>query len=221
MTRLLFSLIAVYLLLLMPLSTLASAGPDSYFYPADSKPFGKSYPEWAATWLKFVFENPDRLSDKTGALCAVNQTGNVWILPGASSGEISRSCSIPNGTAILISPTEGFCNKQQSPSVGDNEAEIRKCAKEDVDEDTHSSTTIDGVKISNLHDVNRIQSILFDLKYPPGQGPYKTITDGVFLMLKPLSPGNHTLVQEAGSDKPGVPADQAWNYKVTYNLEVK
>ena len=44
--RLLFSLVAVFLLLFMPLSMLASAGPDSYFYPADSKPFGKLYPQW-------------------------------------------------------------------------------------------------------------------------------------------------------------------------------
>ena len=36
--RLLFSLVAVFLLLFMPLSMLASAGPDSYFYPQTRSP---------------------------------------------------------------------------------------------------------------------------------------------------------------------------------------
>jgi len=218
-----FSVFLLLLLPLIPLSVQASAGPDSYFYPADSKPFGKSYPEWAAIWFKFVFEYPvkdARLSDPDGSLCAVNQTGSVWILPGASNGEFTRRCVIPNGTSLLISPTDGYCNKRES-NVGDNEAEIRKCVKDDVDEDTYSYTILDGVKISNLHDVNRFQSVLFDLNYPPNEGPYKTVTDGVFLMLKPLPRGNHTLVQAAGATQPGESADQGWNYKVTYYLEVK
>ncbi len=219
MSPLYFSLIAVFLLLFTPLSVQSSAGPGSYFYPADSKPFGKSYPEWAAIWIKFVFEYPvkdARLIDKNGSLCTVNQTGNVWILPGASSGTFDhRSCVIPNGTSLLISPTEGFCNKNTSPAVGDNEAEIRICAKEDVSKDTKSSTILDGVQISNLHDVNYFQSVPFDLKYPPDQGPYKTVGEGVFLMLKPLPPGNHTLVQNAEAKS------ENWSYQVTYHLEVK
>ena len=54
----LFPLIFVFLLLFTPLPAHAGNQTESYFYPADTKPFGKSYPEWAATWFKFVFEYP-------------------------------------------------------------------------------------------------------------------------------------------------------------------
>lgn len=215
------TIVSIFLLIFMPMSlrgTTESSDPNSYFYPADSEPFGKSYPEWAADWWKFVLEYPvkdARLTDSDGSLCAVNQTGNVWILPGAESGEIIRNCVVPQGVALLVSPTDSFCNKQQQPSVGDNEQEIRKCVKADIDEDEYSHTYLDGVQLSNLHDVNRLQSVVFDLYYPPNEGPYKTVADGVFLMLKPLSPGNHTLIQEAGAPS------QNWNYKVTYNLQIK
>lgn len=213
--------ISVFSILFIPLSfhqSNAIVDPNSYFYPADSKPYGKSYSEWAAIWWKFVLEYPEkdaRLTDPDGSLCAVNQTGSVWILPGAESGELVRTCVIPKGVALLISPTDSFCNKQQQSSVGDNEAEIRKCVKADVDEDEYSHSYLDGVQLSNLHQVNRIQSVLFDLYYPPNEGPYKTVADGVFLMIKPLSSGNHTLVQEAGAPS------QDWHYKITYNLQVK
>ena len=215
------TVISVFSILFIPLSlhqSSAISDPNSYFYPADSKPYGKSYPEWAAIWWKFVLEYPvkdARLTDDKGSLCAVNQTGNVWILPGGESGELVRSCVIPEGVSLLISPTDSFCNKQQQNSVGENEAEIRKCVKADVDEDEYSNTYLDGIQLSNLHDVNRFQSVLFDLYYPPNEGPYKTVADGVYLMIKPLSPGNHTLVQEAGAPS------QDWHYKVTYHLQVK
>lgn len=96
----------------------ANAQSTSYFYPQNEKPFGLSYPEWAAKWTKFVFEYPSkdaRVNDPNGSLCAVNQTSQVWILPGASSGKFTRKCTIPFGTSILISPTDTFCNKKDSP----------------------------------------------------------------------------------------------------------
>lgn len=218
------AVISIFLLILTPISlhgTTESSDPNSYFYPADSKPFGKSYPEWAAIWWKFVLEKnypPDkypseitRLKDPDGSLCAVNQTGNVWILPGAASGNHIRNCTIPKEVSLLISPTDGYCNTERTP-----ESELENCAYEDIKEDVRSGATLDGIELAKNHEVNFLKaSVPFDLYYPWGQGPYKTVAAGVYIMLKPLPPGNHTLYQflQTGDT-------QDITYSVTYHLTI-
>jgi hypothetical protein len=205
----------------LPQLSHASTDPKSYFYPADSKPFGKSYSEWSAIWWKFVKEYPEkdaRLNDPDGHLCAVNQTGNVWILPGASSGNalstVNRDCVIPSGVSLLISPDDNYCTLADHPEMGYEE--LLKCAMDSVREDTSSKAKLDGVVLSNLLETNHIQSGFFELNIP-GEKPTKAVSDGVFLMLKPLTPGKHEINLGASNNDVLEP----FSYNVTYHITQK
>jgi hypothetical protein len=213
MNLILMIFFSTVLIVLSPQMVNGVVDPSSYFYPADSKPFGKSYQEWAAIWWKFVLENQTkddtRLMDKDGHLCHVNQTGSVWILPGANSFDFERSCKIPEGVSLLISPTDGYCSEKTMK--GASIEQIRQCAIDDVAGD-HTDAFLDGVKLVDTNATDFV-SVPFDLYYPPGEGPYKALAGGLYMMLKPLSPGNHTLYQEAGQ-KP------LWGYSVKYNIQV-
>jgi hypothetical protein len=213
-------ILAIFSLLLMPQLLHATTDPKSYFYPADSKPFGKSYQEWSALWWKFVKEYPNdaRLNDVNGTLCTVNQTGNVWFLPGASSGNafstVNRYCTVPSGVSLLISPDDNYCTMEDQPKMGYQQ--LLDCAKQSLEEDTSSKAKLDGVVLSNLLETNRVQSGLFDLNIP-GKNSTKAVSDGVFLMLKPLSPGKHEINLGASNNDEKDP----FSYNVTYHITQK
>jgi hypothetical protein len=75
------------------------------------------------------------------------------------------------------------------------EPELRACAKADQDKVTTTMITVDGVQLNPV----RLQSPLFtvtlpennDLGLKPQTSP--AISDGYWVFLKPLPPGNHTI----------------------------
>jgi hypothetical protein len=75
------------------------------------------------------------------------------------------------------------------------EPELRACAKADQDKVTATSITVDGVQLNPV----RLQSPLFTVTLPPnnalGLKPQTTpaISDGYWVFLQPLPPGNHTI----------------------------
>src|SRR5262245_2884044 len=91
-------------LLVSPPSVLAQRNPNPGVLSPTSKPYGKSYSEWAAAWWQWGLSIPaDRnpLSDRTGEFCDEGQSGPVWFSGGlATSGE--RTCTIPAGKALFM-----------------------------------------------------------------------------------------------------------------------
>ena len=83
---------------------------------------------------------------------------------------------------------------------------------------------IDGKEVQDLGDF-RAQSPFFDFILPPdnflglaGVTSGSAVSDGYWLMLKPLSPGNHVIRFEgAFVSGPGA----GFSQNVTYNLTVK
>ena len=120
-------------------------------------------------------------------------------------------CVIPSGVSLLISPDDNYCTTGDHPGMG--YTELKKFAMESLETDTKSIAKLDGIVLSNLLETNRFQSGLFDL-HPPGESPGKAVSDGVFLMLKPLVPGKHELNLGASNDDPIEP----FAYNVTYHI---
>lgn len=87
------------------------------------------------------------------------------------------------------------CDYASDPAAK-TESDLRTCAKEDQDLVTRVEATVDGVPIANLQQY-RLQSPLFGLNLtannPAGLPAWKTeaISDGWWIIMKPLSPGNH------------------------------
>lgn len=194
-------------------------------FPPGSKPYNVTYPEWSARWWKWALAIPEvnnPISDQTGKNCGINQQGPVWFLTGTVGGSVIRDCTLPSGKAILVSPLNGECSYAEYPAMK-TESELLDCVK--YPNDVHVDVTIDGIK---LQDLNRyhVQSRVFNVTLSqnnifgaPG-GPTQAVSDGWWIMLKPLSTGAHTFhLSGIVLDNPAT-GTQSFASEVTYTLKV-
>jgi hypothetical protein len=198
--------------------------------PINSHSFGKSYGVWGgefSSWIwsfspeEFPLDQPDGNVD-----CGNGQSGKVWFLYGAFTEGVHRACTIPPGKALFISVNSVL---SMVPLFGTTEEEIRADAAAYLDGVETLEVSVDGVPINDPWSYRasspeggfvftiREGSIL-DLSYglPPGDY-YPAIVDGYFIMLPPLSRGQHT-VQWASS---GVYQDGTpYSYSMTWDLTI-
>lgn len=165
-----------------------------------SSPYGISMAEWSAKWWQRTLSIPmavNPVNDDTGAYCSTNQSGPIWFLGGNFGGKTERNCTVPSGKAILFPIINVECTYKDSEEAK-SEQDLRNCAKADQDKVTNLDVTIDGTKLENLRSY-RIQSPLFNVTLPNdnviGKTPGATqgISDGYWILLKPLSPGKHEI----------------------------
>jgi len=214
--------LALSLAVLAPPAQAANGNPG--VLPVNSNPNGRSYGEWSAAWWQWALSIPttvNPLLDATGADCAQGQSGHVWFLAGVFnvSGQATRSCTIPSGTALFFPLINAECsNLEPPPFFGSNEAELRSCAN--AFSFTNLQASIDGVSLTNLPSYE-IDSPLFTFTLPAdnilGIAPAPTsgmsVGNGVYLLLAPLPVGEHTL-KFGGTDSSGFTLD------ITYHLTV-
>lgn len=199
-------------------------------YPVNSSPFGKTYGQWSAEHWKYIMSIPyasSPLNDQSGANCDVGQSGPVWYLAGTfcpnpepcAIATATRDCTVPYGKAIFFPIIDVECSTYEGN--GTTDAELRACASGFQDLAAGMSAEIDGVSVENVNSY-RVQSPLFTMgPFPadnilgaPAGTTTPSVSDGVFLMVKPLSLGDHT-IHFAG----GIPAF-GFGLDVTYHLHI-
>jgi hypothetical protein len=195
--------------------------PNPRIIPPQAIAFGKSFGEWTALWWQWAGALPPDahpLFDNT--TCDAGQNGKVWFLGGAFTGvATTRECTVPEGKAILLPIANVECSTfEPPPFFGADEEELRACAAAFQDAATGLVASIDGEEVKNL-DAYRVQSPLFELSLPepnifglPGPISGQSVSDGVWILLAPLSAGMHTIHFESF---PGFPID------VTYEIVVE
>jgi len=224
----------IYLLLCFLLGAMALTSDNLQALPWK----GTTYTDLNILWWSHVKgtevdKNP--LFDETGALCTQAQAGPFWYLFGSWTPTSSaiRSCTIPCGKNLVI-PLCNFLSDTSYPGVngeGDlqyhyNVHDFQNQMRQDVEATCLLSgqlqVSLDGVTFST-EDIlfGRAEAYdPFDIFYPVNSadvyfgspikaGMYKGVADGIYVVLKPLSPGAHTLFFTAGF------------YEVTYNLNIE
>lgn len=192
-----------------------------------------TYGDWNAAWIQYQVSIPVPINptlDATGANCNVGQSGGpVFFLSGSyNSDPVTRTCTVPRAQAILVPLIAWECSTvEPPPSNGNTPPELRACAGGFIDGvGVHTlKLTIDGAKVTNLKRF-RAQSPLFEFTFPEtdnflglsGVTTGSSVSDGYFVMLKPLSVGNH-VVHFEGATVSGPFAGIAMS--VTYHLTVQ
>jgi hypothetical protein len=189
--------------LVIPITFSDTGGSNSSqsVYPINSKPYGLTYGEWTVKWWQWASSIPAKdnpVADENGEKCAVGQNDpNVWFIAGTGGGEATRACTIPAGKAILVSIINVVCSYATDPGLK-SESELRSCAKADQDKATNLQASVDGVAIPNLK-MYRVQSPLFNMTLPNDNvlasppGTTQAVSDGYWILLKPLQLGNHEI----------------------------
>lgn len=196
--------------LTMPTSTpQAQSNGNPGVIPPNARPYGKTYGEWSAKWWQWAYSLPvdqNPLFDSTGCANGANgQSGPVWFLTGVInvSGSASRTCTVPAGKALFFPILNVECATLEGN--GSTEAELRGCTDFFMGFVTNVAAEIDGVPVQNMQryrassplftygplpDNNVLQ--LFGFTAPEGTTSL-SVADGFYLMLAPLSVGQHTL----------------------------
>lgn len=187
---------------------LAPAHPATGSEPAVFAPnetyAGRSQGEWAASWWIWAFSIPDEvnpLRDPKGGLCAMGQQGGVWFLAGAlSGGKVNRTCTVPAGKAI-------FLPLINTVFIGPGKCKgLEADAAATSDHLAYAHFELDGVALADLSRHRQKSPACFSID-PNGMATQDgsrqmAATDGYWVMLRPLSPGDHVLKFTAAFNKP-------------------
>jgi hypothetical protein len=187
----------VFLIAAISIPPSAFAQEDSVTFPPDSQPYQRTYAEWTAEWWKWFISIPtanNPLNDPLGERCALGQQGPVWFLVGSGGGKAERECTIPAGRAILIPAINVECSYVEDQSLR-TDNDLRICATSDQDLVTETAATLNG----SVLQVHRVQSPVFNFTLPADnmfavpEGPTKAVSEGFWVFIKPLPPGQYVL----------------------------
>ena len=219
-------------------STITSTVEDGKVFQPHSKPYNLTYGEWTARWWQWAYSIPRETNpayDDTGKYCSENQLGPVWFFPGTYGKPVIRECTVPTGKAILFPVLNSECSFAEFPELKTVE-DLRICATAFQDQVTQLHTSIDGRDIPQIElEKYRIESPLFYFTLPennildlPTNTTTAAVSDGNWVFVKPLSPGNHEIsfrgdvnstADNATAESFAFPS--GWNYSTTYELVIK
>ena len=175
-----------------------------------------SIPVYAAdgkTIINPQFDNPLNPGDMVAATHALpSNDGKVFFLFGSFfGGPIDRTVRVPAGTPLFVPIANSEWSNADTPAKPDFKtvpgnytlAELVAFAKIEADATTGLTASLDGQSIPNVAS-HRETTPSFTYSEPASKGVHDVFfglhvtnepaaADGVFLMLRPLSPGEHTL----------------------------
>jgi hypothetical protein len=199
-----------------------------------SKPFGsyqgQSYGEWAAEWWQTMYSQPVVNGQHpllTGGAIITEEAAFLAAAPGtATPTPVTINVTIPRSTPILVPVVNAECSTiEPEPFHGDIETELRACANGHIDQTSSLMATIDAVPVTELQ-TYRTQSPLFEFILPennvlqeqgipaPVGTTAQAVDAGVYLLVKPLQRGEHTIRVSGRFDQFGATIDTTFRITV-------
>ncbi len=197
-------LVLVFLVsILLTYEARASSFEEKMVYPGDSIGI-KPVSDYVNIWWQWSYSMPQEkspVSDLTGEYCGIAQKGDVWFLAGGyGSSKIKRSCTIPKDKYIFFPIINMVYWPHYKNSLSCEDA--KKLSALNNNELLSIEIMLDDEIALNPANT-RISSVnCFDLlglipqKFNPPK-IYPAATDGYWVMLKPLSIGDHVLTFKA------------------------
>ena len=196
---------------------------------------GDRWWQWIVSLNNITDPNPFTETGQAG--CDVGLQDDVRLLflvgspsdPPLSGTFPLHDCKIKEGTSILFPIVNVFCaGVERIPPL--NETEQRICANQAGDRAFDLQLEIDGKEIQNLERQYRVDS-------PPGGFEFNSVagnplglpvvsstgvSDGIWILLKHLPPGEHTITFSGKYDFTGLVSEPPFirDAGATYNLEV-
>lgn len=214
-------------LLITAFLNLSAGALSAAVLPDAAKPYGKTYAQWSAAWWQWALALPVEnhpFIDIAEIDVTAGQSGNVWFLASAL-GTVERTVTIPAGKALFIALLNvEASNLEAPPFYGATEAEQRAIANSFADLIVNVSCSIDGNAVPNINQF-RVESPQFEFTAPTPWifgstgGTGTSVADGYYVMVAPLSAGQHTIHYSGAfrfSDAPGdeLPLDTTYHVTV-------
>lgn len=211
----------------------ASIANEDLAFPSNSNPFGKSYADWSVEWWKWWFSitkgTPYTEIGSSQGSCFLGTEYNVLFLIDAVASvnsPLNFNCTIPHDKAILINAISELC------SYGDvlvTDKQLIECVQQ-RNPYAMVTVTVDGTELENTKPYKSspysLRTEFFNFTYPENNvfdnspGTFRSISDGMFIILKPLSVGDHIIKVKVVQIIPGREAENLY-LDLTYNMHVK
>jgi hypothetical protein len=169
-------------------------------FAIDSNPYGLSYEDWTIKFWQWILPIPLEINpifDYTGERCGEGQGSlPVFFLIGSSGSVVERTCTVPADKAILI--PVGYVECSFAEHSGTTEEELHTCAEEDQSSNPILFLSVDGRQIQQFEKY-RVHSRAFNVTFPENPifgaepGPSLAVSDGYWIILEPLPPGEHEI----------------------------
>lgn len=178
-------------------------GKIPYVVPPTQRYGNKTYGQWSAKWWQWAISLPyvpgHPFIDDLRFQIATDQSKDVWFLA-APFGTVERTCELPCGKALFIAVINAEAsNIEDPPFFGATEADQREAAATFADHIVNPFCVIDGEPLENI-DAYRVSSPQFRFTAPDpnllgvaGGRSGTSVSDGYWIMLAPLSKGEHTI----------------------------
>jgi hypothetical protein len=183
----------------------AAVAQDPGVLPPTARYRGYTYGEWEALWWQAMFATPVDGDHPFVSGKPLEGPKGVFFLANLFADPDEPAVveiTIPAGTPLFFAIVNAECSLFESdPFHGDDEAEMRACANDHIDNTSGRYAVIDGQPV-NL-DNYRFESPLFTwgplpedniLGDPSAEGVVSPAVDaGYYLLLAPLSVGQHVI----------------------------
>jgi len=197
---------------------------------------GDRWWQWIVSLNNVTDPNPFTETGQAGCDVGLQDDGRLLFLVGSPSDPpLSgifpvHDCKIKEGTSILFPIVNVFCAAFET-NPPQNESQTRKCANEAQDTAFDLQLEIDGKEIQNLERQYRVDSPPggFEFTAVPGNpatsliGSSIGVSDGVWILLKHLPTGEHTITFSGKFDFTGIIGEGEEvivDAGATYNLDV-
>lgn len=188
----------------------ANAAPAQVTGPTvlrSEKVSGKTYTQWEAAFVRWRYGLPRKAESDDGVCATKGQKGAVFFLHGnlvSDTPTLVRRCSVPAGKYLMLGvPNNGCTTVSEEPFYAETDKELRACARKvwkSYGATAASIVTLDGVKLRSGY---LVTTPVFSFKEPksgnvldaPGATRGRTAQRAYALIVRPLAPGPHLLVQ--------------------------
>jgi hypothetical protein len=228
----LYTLYAYFLILLASCLSITSCKDDDHdpmpFYSLDEDPLGQSYEEWIIDWWQYLMSH-DCASFSNASI--ESQTGPVHYLSG-SVETYSRNVTITSGQSILV-PILNYINDYPCPDTSFHPAPGQSLEDFMVEGAIAAMEAAEGMELIidgknyPITEENRIHTGLFyftgnqDIANcfdPCVTGESQAAaSDGYWVMIKPLSKGQHTIELGGSLVFPGATYTLDGTFHITVN----
>ena len=228
-----FKSLGLATVLLLGASEAQAMNPNPGIVPPDHSFHGMTYAQWSAELMQWGLGIPNASlghpgPDTTGEFADLGQSGAVWFLALNLSGEetVTRTVTVPSDKFLFVPILNTIWVRGPHASEDVTLARQRYDTESDLDTQISDSTywcEIDGVAVSDLESYATSTALGEEYYvwfpddniwgFPEGRyGP--SLNGGIYLLLRPLSPGEHT-IEIFNSDNAGFTSD------LTYVLTVE
>ncbi len=173
------------------------SSPPPVVIDADAIVVDRTQVEWSEAYLQWIAtfaRGNSPVSDTTGAQCAVRQEGDVWFLATSDgTAPVERSCTIPAGKTLFVPIATTLERSGNKEPVCETMVRI---AAGSLAHSTQLTMTVDGIAIDNLpsHRLATGDCFALGVRQVPRSTAKTAVADGYYVMLAPLTAGQHTLV---------------------------